>query len=112
MKGCEMKRHREGSEIDADLKRIREALSEHKRLHRNATIDIQRLNSVSIRIRIIDPDFKGLDLVERDNQLWKILDKLPEDVLSQISLLLLLSPEETKKSLANLEFERPVGSAF
>jgi stress-induced morphogen len=105
-----MGRKRDTQTNDSDAKKIRDALSQHKKAHPEAEIDIQRQNSVSIRIRITDPDFKGLDLVERDNQLWKILEKLPEDVLSQISLLLLFTPEERKKSLANFEFERPVSS--
>jgi len=103
-----MKRKRETRATDGDVTKIQVALSAHKKAHPDAKIDIQRQNSVSIRIRITDPDFKGLDLVERDNQLWKILETLPEDVLSQICLLLLLTPEETKKSPANFEFERPV----
>jgi len=105
-----MARKRGPEKTDNDMKKIQDALSEHKKAHPEAEIDIQRKNSVSIRIRITDPDFKGFDLVERDNQLWKILEKLPEEVLSQISLLLLFTPEEKKKSLANSEFERPVSS--
>jgi len=37
---------------------------------------------------------------------------LPEEVLSQISLLVLLTPAEMKKSLANFEFEHPVPSTI
>jgi stress-induced morphogen len=107
-----MKRKRDNDRADLDEQTIRDALSEHKKAHPGAKTDIQRRNSVSIRIRITDPDFEGLDLVERDNQVWKILEKLPEDVLSQISLLLLLTPKEAKKSLADLEFDRPVRSSL
>jgi stress-induced morphogen len=107
-----MGRKRDKKNNESDVMKIRDALDEHKRAHPGAEIDIQRQNSVSIRIRITDPDFKGLDLVERDNQLWKILEKLPEDVLSQISLLLLFTPEERKRSLADVEFDRPVSSRF
>jgi hypothetical protein len=105
-----MKRKRDNHRADQDEQAIRDSLSEHKKAHASAKIDIQRRNSVSIRIRISDPDSNGLDLVERDNQLWRIVEKLPEDVLSQISLLLLLTPKEAKKSLADLEFVRPVRS--
>ncbi|HKI20797.1 MAG TPA: hypothetical protein VKA15_23095, partial [Isosphaeraceae bacterium] len=77
---------------DIQVQQICDTLEEFKSAHPRAKIEIQRKNSVSIRIRIIDPDFKGLDLVERDNQLWKILENLPDEVLSQISLLLLLTP--------------------
>ncbi len=107
-----MVRKNDSKKHDSAVKTIRDALSEYKKAHSEAEIDIQRLNSVSIRIRITDPDFKGSDLVERDSQLWRILEKLPEDVLSQISLLLLFTPEERKKSLANVEFERPVSSIY
>jgi stress-induced morphogen len=107
-----MARKHDSKKNDRAVKKIQDALSEHKQADPDAEIDIHRHNSVSIRIRITDPDFKGSDLVERDNQLWKILEKLPEDVLSQISLLLLFTPEERKKSLANAEFERPVSSRF
>ena len=35
------------------------------------------------------------------------LEKLPEEVQSDISMVVLLTPAETKRSLANLEFEDP-----
>jgi hypothetical protein len=41
---------------------------------------------------------------------WKYLGQLPEDVQSDISTLLLLAPEETKTSFANIEFDDPVPS--
>jgi stress-induced morphogen len=107
-----MTRKRDNNGADHDEQNIRDALSEHMKAHPGAKIDVQRRNSVSIRIRIIDPDFKSLDLVQRDNQLWKILEKLPEDLLSRISLLLLMTPNEAKKSLANFEFDRHVSSSL
>ena len=61
---------------------------------------------MAIRIRIIDPDFAGMDLV--DTLLWKYLDKLPDEAISEITLLLLFTPKETKKSFANMAFENPV----
>lgn len=95
---------------DPHVEQIRACLSEYGREHPQAQIDVQRQNNVSIRIRIIDPDFRGMDRVDRDTALWKILDHLPEDVISNITLVLLLTPQETAKSLANLEFENPIPS--
>jgi len=38
------------------------------------------------------------------------LGELSEEVLSQISTVLLLAPEEVKKSFANFEFDDPIMS--
>jgi hypothetical protein len=79
--------------------------------HPGARIDVYRYNSASIRIRIIDAVYKGMDLTERDAEVWDVLQRhLSEDTFSQISLLLLLAPSEAKSSLMNLEFENPTPS--
>ncbi len=95
---------------DPDVQQILNVLAQYLKEHPKADIKVQRQNSVSLRIRIIDPDFHGFDLVDRDTALWKLLDRLPESVLSQITLLLLLTPEEAPDSLANMDFERPIPS--
>ncbi len=93
---------------DAAVKKILEVLANYAKGHAKAKIDVFRSNNVSIRIRIIDPDFTGLDLVERDTLIWKFLDELPDEVISEITLLLLFTPKEAKKSFANMDFENPV----
>ena len=65
---------------------------------------------MSIRIRVIDPDFAGIDKGDRHELLWGFLQDLPEDQLSEITFLLLLTPEETEKSIANQDFENPIPS--
>ena len=93
---------------DESVAQILDALDEYERQHPAAAIELYRYNGGSVRVRIIDPSFDGIDPVDRDNRLWKLLDaKLPEDVVSDISFLILLTPEETATSLANLEFEHP-----
>jgi hypothetical protein len=84
----------------------REYLPEHP----EAKIDVYRYNSASIRIRIIDPFFGPHRITISDNFTWPCLEKLSEDTLSQLGLLLLLTPEETKTSLVNVEFEDPTPS--
>ena len=93
---------------DPVIEKILEVMGEYEQDHRKAKIDVYRQNDVAIRIRVVDPDFTGMDLVERDTLLWKYLDKLPDEVISEITLLLLFNPKETKKSFANMEFDNPV----
>src|SRR5262245_46999249 len=77
----------------------------------SAKADAYRYNSASIRVRVIDPGFARTDMTERDEEIWDVLQAhLSDDVLSQISLLLLLTPGETKSSLMNQEFENPAPS--
>ena len=75
-----------------------------------ARIDAYRRNSVSIRIRVVDPGFAGVSRAERHEAVWRYIEGLPEDVQSQISLLIPFTPEETKTSLVNIEFEHPIVS--
>ncbi len=71
---------------------------------------MKRQNNVSVRIRIIDPDFQGKDRVDRDTYAWQFLDDLPDETKADITMLLLLTPKEAKTSLANAEFEEPIPS--
>ena len=73
-------------------------------------IEAYRQNSVSVRIRIIDADFKGKGRAQREEEVWAALEQLPEDVAAEISLLLLLTPEEAKSSFASFEFDAPIPS--
>ncbi|MEX0824596.1 MAG: hypothetical protein WD119_00435 [Pirellulaceae bacterium] len=93
-----------------NVQQILDVLEQYKTEHPRAQIDVRRHSSVSIRIRIIDPDFVGLDRVDREPAVWKLLKTLPEEVFTNITMLLLLTPDETQGSLANQEFEDPIPS--
>lgn len=95
---------------DRQVEQIRHALSRYAHDHPNAQIEVRRQNSVSIRVRIVDSEFSGLDRVDREPAIWNILKTLPEEVFSNITMLLLLAPDETDRSLANREFEDPIPS--
>ena len=95
---------------DAEVREVLKVLGSYESLHPNAKVKSYRQNSQSIRIRIIDPDFRKLDKALRHDHIWEILEKLPEDIQSQITVLLLLSPEETQTSFANMDFENPIPS--
>lgn len=76
--------------------------------HTDAEIEVYRYNSASIRVRIVAPHFADISRSQRDKEVWPLLRKhLPDDILSQISLLLLLTPKEQNGSLMNREFEVP-----
>ena len=95
---------------DASVRSVMTVLRPYQQSHARAKIDVYRHSKFSLRIRVIDPDFSGLSLAERDDPLWKLLGELPDDVKYDISTLLLLTPEECASSLANFDFENPLPS--
>lgn len=84
---------------DPVVGRILKTLEVYAASHGRAAVEAYRQNSVAVRVRIIDTDFGKLDQVEREAVVWKLLDQLPSDVLAEISLLLLLTPAEAKRSI-------------
>jgi hypothetical protein len=87
-----------------------EALRAYAADHPNASIELYRQNSVSVRVRIVDPDFEGCSKSDRHKEAWKYLNSLDDEVQADLSSLILLTPQELDRSLANLEFEDPVSS--
>ena len=104
---------RNHKKVDKTVKEIRKLLEDrYLPDHPKAKMDVYRYNSASVRIRVIDPSFAGLDWIERDTLLWEMLEDLSEDTLSQITLLLCLAPNEIGKSMMNMEFEDPTPTRF
>ena len=97
---------------DDVINRFIEALNAYQVDHPGSQIHIYRQNPVSVRIRIIDPSFANQNKIERSKETWKYLNSLPDDVQSDLSTLILLTPEETRKSFANVEFEDPIPSGL
>jgi stress-induced morphogen len=95
---------------DVQVQQILDILAEYEHAHPQAQIEGRRHSPVSIRLRIIDPDFQGLDRLDREPEIWTLLHQLPEDVLVNITMLLLLTPEEAEHSLASQEFDSPIPS--
>lgn len=91
---------------DQIVRRIREKLvSDYVSQHRRARVDVKRYNSACVRLRVIDPDFKAQGELERDDTIWNILRTLPEEISTEVSLMVLLTPKEAKTSFLNVEFE-------
>ena len=99
-----------GKNIDDRLQAIADALEQYEDRHPNARVEVYRQNSVSVRVRIVDTDFAGVSKADRHDTVWAFLQDLPEEQQAEISLLLLLLPDETKMSFANDEFDNPVPS--
>src|SRR5205807_1507599 len=95
---------------DSDVREVLDVLRKYTASHPAAEADSYRQNSASIRIRIVDPGFAGIGRSTRDDRIWKILSQLPERIQSQITVLLLLTPEEVETSFANMDFENPLPS--
>ena len=69
-------------------------------------------NRVSIRIRVVDEKFRNQSRVEREKMVYPLIRTLPEDIQDDISILLLLTPDQKAGHLLNLEFEDPTQSAL
>ena len=95
---------------DDRLQAVADALEAYEEQHPNAQIKLYRQNSASIRVRIVDPEFEGISKADRHEAVWAFVKDLPEDQQSEISVLLLLTPDELKLSFANFEFDNPVPS--
>lgn len=93
---------------DAALQAVAASISSYEQDHPQAEAVLYRQNSVSIRVRIIDPDLQGVEEADRHDLIWNLFAGLSEDIQSQITLLLLLTPDETAMSFANYEFDHPV----
>jgi hypothetical protein len=95
---------------DSRLKDIAKALKKYDTAHPDAKIEIKRQNSVSVRIRVIDPGFAHKSRADREEEVWAALQDLPDGTVAEITVLLLLTEEEAAKSFANYDFDHPIPS--
>ncbi|MEX0715120.1 MAG: hypothetical protein WD066_00965 [Planctomycetaceae bacterium] len=95
---------------DPLLRQLVKALETYAAAHPAAEIEAYRHNSVSVRIRVLDSAFAGLSRAEREEEVWAALNELSDDAVSEISLLILLTPDEAKESFASHDFDNPLPS--
>lgn len=69
-----------------------------------------RYNSVSIRVRLIHDDFRDTTRSAREDRVLPVIRTLPDETQEDITILLLLAPNELDRSPMNIEFEHPVPS--
>jgi len=95
---------------DKTIKSLMVGFRKYQADHPNSKIELYRQNAVSIRVRIIDPDFEEFSRFERHQTIWEYLKGVPEDDQNDISMLLLLTPDEVPHSAGSLEFDEPAPS--
>ena len=96
---------------DKYVKLIKKALDKYERAYPGSKATLYRQNSVSVRVRILDPRFADWSKARRYDDVAAFLAReLDEDTLQEISVLLTLTSNELKSSLANLDFENPLPS--
>ena len=85
--------------VDDLVQKIKTVLDEYERQHPGAVATVYRQNSASIRIRIVDESFAGWSKGKRHDHAWAfIADRLSDDDIQEISVLLLLTPNEQRSS--------------
>jgi hypothetical protein len=68
---------------------------------------VYRYNPASLRVRVLDERFRGRTIPEREQLVRPLLSRLPREIQAEITILLLIAPDEASSSLMNLEFENP-----
>ncbi len=95
----------EGLRTD-ESRKLEAALREHFQ-----SADAYRYNSAALRVRVVDPRFKGLSREQRDDLVEPVLSSLDESTQGDIMNLVLLYPGEERDSfraqIFNAEFEHP-----
>lgn len=81
---------------------IREGYAPH---HPRAEVMAYREDGWSILVRVIDPDFEGLDFVDREKPFLPILATFSDAVHKRIMMLLTLTPAESRESVTSAEFD-------
>lgn len=77
----------------------------HTADHPSAEVEVYRQNEYSVRIRVTDPDFRSKSRSERHKTAWPILYDLSEEVLNELTMLLLITPDEKTTSMVRHEFD-------
>jgi hypothetical protein len=90
--------------LDLVAQQILDAVKPYQDVHTHAEIEVGRSNPASVGLRIIDNDFHGMNRVDRENAIWPLIANLSEEVQSELSMLVLVTQDEKKTSLASLTF--------
>jgi stress-induced morphogen len=64
----------------------------------------------SIQVWVTSPDFEKISRTRRDNLVWSVLQKLPDDIFVNITLVMVLTPEEKQEIDRLLRGRRAAGS--
>ena len=103
-----MARYDRSPNPDPQVQQVLDVLAEYERVHPAALIEARRTGYDFIHIRIIDPDFRGVDDIDRESEIWPLLKLLPSEVFRDIMMLVLVTPEEAPYSGSSIEFDHPL----
>ena len=92
-------------DADATTKAIASRLEPYAAARPHAEVDVYRFSEFSVRVRVIDPDFRGQSRTARHKAVWPLLEPLDEEQLEELGMLLLIPPEDKDRSAVNREFE-------
>jgi len=104
-----MARYDRSKKPDPLVQQVLDVLAEYERNHAHALIEARRGNYDFIYIRIIDPDFQGIERRKsRKDKVWPLLYKLPGEIISDIGSLVLVTPEEAPHNGSSIDFDHPL----
>lgn len=92
---------------DKGVRAFAATLGEYARQHPEARIELYRHSIGLIRIRVVDPAFKGLRWGDRDHEVWPLIERLPLDTMNELGMLILVTPDEVQKWPGSVEFDNP-----
>jgi stress-induced morphogen len=90
---------------DAVTEAFAKQLESYAAAHPDAVVDVYRQGAVSVRVRVVDPRFRGMSRNERHKAVWPLLYALDQETLDELGMLLLIAPDERESSPVNREFE-------
>lgn len=94
---------------DEFVEKLKAALEDYERQHPRAAGSLYRDSPGSVWIRVVDPSFAKLSKSIRHDLVWNFLsDRLDDDTIQEIAILLPITPEEAVSNIMNAEFEAPV----
>lgn len=94
---------------DAALRAVRQRLDDYQAAYPAAETELYRSNPACIRVRVVDKRFARMPITDRHDHLWDFLRAgLADDVMSQISVLLAVTPAQAKQDNYRLNFDDPI----
>lgn len=95
---------------DSQVQQVLDVLAEYERDHPDALIEARRTGYDFIHVRIIDPNFERIERSKlRKDTIWPLFyEKLPDEIISDITRVILVTPEEAPHNGSSIEFDDPL----
>lgn len=98
--------HGPGLDADADLRAVAAVLDQYLADHPGAEAELYRRGNHLVRVRVVDDRFAGLTRGQRHQAVWDYLLRVPEEVLSDVSYVVAITPGE-RDTGSSIEFDHP-----